>query len=74
MRERYWEEVQRNRGKILGAIAGLIISLMVMDFGFLWTAFIVGCTYLGYRVGKAMDEHKENIVEVLERLLPPRER
>ncbi|NPV70868.1 MAG: DUF2273 domain-containing protein [Firmicutes bacterium] len=74
MRERYWEEVLRNRGKMLGALAGLIISLMIMDFGFLWTAFIVACTYAGYRIGKGMDDHKENIVEILDRWFPPRDR
>lgn len=71
VRDSIWEEILRNRGKALGAAAGLIIGLMIMDFGVFWTAFIVLCTYAGYRVGKGMDDHKENIVEILDRWLPP---
>ncbi|MCR4397433.1 MAG: DUF2273 domain-containing protein [Firmicutes bacterium] len=71
MLDSIWDGILRNRRKVVGAAAGLVISVMIMDFGVFWTAFILLCTYGGYRVGKVIDDHKENIVEVLDRWLPP---
>lgn len=74
MRDNLWEKIAPHRGKILGAAAGLVISLMIMDFGFIWTAFIVLCTYVGYRIGKGMDDHKGDLADILDRYLPPANR
>lgn len=60
-----------HRGKLLGALAGLLFALLIMWAGWLWTLFIFGCTLVGYFVGKRMDDHKENLAEVLDRILPP---
>jgi uncharacterized membrane protein len=66
------EEVWDNhRGKLLGTLIGLFFALVIMWAGFLWAIFIFGCTFVGFFIGKRMDEHKENLAEVLDRILPP---
>jgi uncharacterized membrane protein len=74
-----WEKISAellsvHRGKFFGVILGLITGLAVMRFGFLWTAFIFVCTYVGYHIGKRVDENKENLVDIIERYLPPGDR
>lgn len=63
-----------HRGKMIGALLGLLLALMIMRFGLLWTAFIVLCTFVGYHIGKRFDENKEGIIEIVERYLPPGDR
>ncbi len=60
-----------HRGKFLGSLFGLLFALSVMAIGLLWTLFWMLCVLIGYQVGKKMDEEKENLVDVLERYLPP---
>lgn len=60
-----------HRGKMLGALGGVILALMVMRYGLGWTGFIVLCGYVGYRLGKHVDDEKESFLRVIERYLPP---
>lgn len=65
------EEIwQQHSGKLVGAAAGLVIGICIIAFGFFHTLFVGLCVMIGYVVGKRIDE-KENIVEILEKLLPP---
>ncbi|MDQ7792990.1 MAG: DUF2273 domain-containing protein [bacterium] len=69
---RSWTEVFReHRGKILGSLAGLVFGLMVLMVGLLWTLFIGLCVFVGYLVGRRVDEGKEDLLDMLDRLLPP---
>jgi len=71
-----WEEVLRDlvdnhRGKILGGLIGLVFALMIIRFGFFWSIFIGICVLAGYFIGKRMDDNKEDLVDVLDKFLPP---
>jgi uncharacterized membrane protein len=63
-----WEN---HRGKLLGSLAGLLTALLIMWVGFLWTFFVLVCVLVGFAIGKRMDDHKEDLVDVLDRILPP---
>lgn len=54
-----------HRGKIIGVLVGLSISLSVIFWGFLKTLFIVVCVVLGYLGGKQLDDQ----VDIKDRLL-----
>lgn len=60
-----------HRGKLLGTLLGLFVALLIIWVGLLWAMFILVCMAIGYFVGKRMDDHKENLAEVLDRFLPP---
>lgn len=67
-----WAEIiSEHRGRILGALIGLLFGLMVLWVGLLWTLFIGLCVLAGYFVGRRLDENKEDLLEMLDRLLPP---
>lgn len=63
--------LRRNRGRLLGLTIGLSIGFGVKYLGFLWTLFISVCAVVGYFVGKRLDENHEDLLELLDRVLPP---
>ncbi|MCL6451683.1 MAG: DUF2273 domain-containing protein [Acetobacteraceae bacterium] len=72
MTEKTFREIwQHHRGKILGSLAGLVFSLLVVAVGFLWALFIGFCVGVGYLVGKRLDEEQEHVLDILSRILPP---
>lgn len=71
-----WEQllrdlIENHRGKLLGALFGLVFALMIIRFGFWWSLFIAAFVFVGYWIGKRMDDHKEDLVDVLDKFLPP---
>lgn len=65
------EEIWQNHsGKIIGVVLGFTLGLFIILFGFFRTFFILLCVGAGFLVGKRIDE-KENIMEILDKLLPP---
>lgn len=62
--------VTHHRGKVLGSLIGLVLALMVIRFGILWTIFIAFSVAVGYIIGKRFDDDKDDLFEVLERLWP----
>ncbi|MGI6093294.1 MAG: DUF2273 domain-containing protein [Veillonellaceae bacterium] len=71
MDAKLWEEIWQNHsGKIVGAVAGLLIGIFIIAFGFFRTLLVLLCVAAGYIVGKRIDE-KEEITDILDRLLPP---
>lgn len=69
-----WRElVSTHRGRLLGLMVGLGISLLMITLGFLKTFFVVVCAAVGYYIGRRLD-HRESLGEILERLLPPKGR
>lgn len=60
-----------HRYKVIGGLGGLVLALMVVRFGFLWTLFIALVSGTGYWVGKRLDEEPESLVRIFERLMPP---
>lgn len=67
----YLEWIITHRGKILGALAGLLISLSVIFWGVLKTLLIVIFVVLGYLVGKQLDD-RVDIKDLILRLLGER--
>ena len=71
-----WENVlseimRHHRGKFLGILFGLIFAVLVISFGFLQTIFIACCIYIGYIIGKRLDDN-ESLKDVMERLFRER--
>lgn len=65
------EVLRYHRGKLTGALVGLLFALLVLAFGFLQTIFIALCMFIGYIIGKRIDDN-ESIREVMERLFKER--
>ncbi|UNC92548.1 DUF2273 domain-containing protein [Candidatus Contubernalis alkaliaceticus] len=66
-----WNELLiENMGKILGAVAGLILGFIFLRFGFLKGSFIMVCMVLGIYLGAVM-EKSHNWENFLENLWPP---
>lgn len=61
---------QNHNGKIVGAVIGLFIGIFIITFGFFRTFFVLLCMVAGYIIGKRIDE-KEDIMDILEKMLPP---
>lgn len=57
-------------GKILGILIGLFVGIFIITFGFFRTMIVLFCVVAGYIIGKRIDE-KEEITDILEKLLPP---
>lgn len=74
-RSRFWwvaaQFLRRHRGKILGIIIGLWAGFGIRFLGLLWTLFISACVFVGYFVGRRLDENQEGLLEFLDRVLPP---
>ncbi|NLY83928.1 MAG: DUF2273 domain-containing protein, partial [Acholeplasmataceae bacterium] len=58
------------RGRLVGALFGLTIGTMFLVLGFFKTIFLLICITAGYLLGKRID-NKEDLLDVLDRLLPP---
>lgn len=71
MNSKLLEEIWQNHsGKLLGVLLGFLFGILVITFGFFRTLFVVFCVIAGYVVGKRIDQ-KEDIMEILDKLLPP---
>jgi len=63
--------IRRNRGRVLGVVVGLWVGFGIMELGILWTLFISLCVGIGYFIGRRLDESQENLLDFLDRVLPP---
>jgi uncharacterized membrane protein len=70
-REDVREFFAHHRGKFFGSLLGLVVAILVMRVGLLWTLFIAALVLTGYLVGKHLDDEQDNLLEALTRLLPP---
>lgn len=67
-----WRDIAENhRGKVLGALCGLVFALLMLRFGFFQALFIALLVLVGFLIGKRLDETKEDLWDLLDRLLPP---
>lgn len=64
------EWINNNKRKFLGGLFGFIISILILTIGFFKTLFIIICTVLGYILG-TKSYTKKDLVDLLERILPP---
>lgn len=57
MFEKYFIYIMNeHRGKAIGVSLGLLASVLFISFGFWQTLFIVLCIFIGYQVGKKLDQ------------------
>jgi uncharacterized membrane protein len=71
MDRKLFEEIwQQHSGKIVGVGLGFVLGILIIIFGFFQTLFVMFCVVAGFVIGKRIDE-KEDILEILDRLLPP---
>lgn len=61
--------LEEHRGKVLGAIIGLMFGLLVAVFNFWKAIFIALCAVAGYHIGKKFD-HKGNFKDFWDRIFP----
>lgn len=64
----YW--IRNNKRKFFGGLIGFILSILILSIGFFKTFFIVLLTIVGIVVG-SKSYTKRQILEFLERILPP---
>lgn len=64
----YYKE---HKGRVIGALVGLVVALAVIWFGILGALFIAICAFVGYYIGKKMESDKNFWRKILDRLLPP---
>jgi len=49
--------VTEHRGKVIGVLLGLLASILFISYGFWRTMFIMFCIFIGYFIGKKMDDN-----------------
>lgn len=57
-------------GKLAGGLLGFLLGMFILWLGFFQTLFLLLCVTVGYVIGKRIDE-KEDIADILDKLLPP---
>ncbi len=65
----FWKWLENNTGKALGLLAGLILGIVYLIFGFFDTLVFFLIVSAGLYVGNKLDK-KEDLAEVLDRILP----
>jgi uncharacterized membrane protein len=66
-----FEQLKTHNSAWIGALIGLILGLFLILFGFWETLFILILTGVGYYIGKKFFSNKEDLKELLDRILPP---
>ncbi|MCC0562595.1 DUF2273 domain-containing protein [Brevibacillus borstelensis] len=64
-----WELLWEHKGKLLGVAAGLFFGIIYLLVGFWDTLVFVVFVATGYYIGRKLD-HKEDLREILDRILP----
>jgi uncharacterized membrane protein len=71
MENNFWLAIwEYHSGKIVGTLGGLFLGILVITLGFFKALFVLMCMTLGFLIGKRIDQ-KEDIMEILDRILPP---
>lgn len=65
------ELLHHHRGKIFGIALGLTFGLLVIFIGFLQTVFIACCIFIGYIIGKRIDDN-EGFRELMDKIFKDR--
>lgn len=62
----------RHRGKLVGALCGFLLGVLMAVVGVFWGLVIFGLTAGGFLLGRRFDEDREGLEEWLERLFQER--
>ena len=60
-----------NVASLIGALIGLVMSVLIITIGWVKTVFIVLFVVAGYYVGKRLSRDRECIKKFLDKILPP---
>lgn len=73
-REEFYEELlkmfKKDKGKIIGALIGLLAGILFLLIGFFKTLLIIICTLIGLYLGSRWDVEGD-IKKILHKILPP---
>ncbi|MFF0826930.1 DUF2273 domain-containing protein [Brevibacillus sp. NPDC003359] len=64
-----WELLLEHKGKLMGILAGLFFGIIYLLVGFWDTLVCVVFVGTGYYIGRKLD-HKEDLREILDKILP----
>ena len=59
---------EKNSGKIIGSLIGLILAILILIIGLLKTVFILTLVTLGYFIGTKVDRG-EDLIEFAKKIL-----
>lgn len=71
MMRRFYKFYRNYRQCINGAIIGLVLGLMFVILGIFKTLVIAACIFVGFFLGKKVNEDKDFFKKLLDRILPP---
>ncbi|SMB94861.1 Small integral membrane protein [Desulfonispora thiosulfatigenes DSM 11270] len=72
MLEKILDEVlTHHKGKFFGILIGLLFSVLVISVGLLETIFIAVCIYIGFVVGKRVDQN-ESFYSIIDKVFRER--
>lgn len=60
-----------HQGGMLGSLAGFLVAVAILIFGFFKVLFIAILAGVGYYIGKRIHDDKDYIKNLLDRVLPP---
>ncbi len=69
--KRLFEELKAHNSAFIGGFIGFILALFFILFGFWKTLFVLILTGVGYYIGKKFFSNKEDLKELLDKILPP---
>ncbi len=62
----------RHRGKLIGALCGFLLGVLMAVVGVFWGLVIFVLTAAGFVLGRRFDEDREGLAEWLDRLFQER--
>ena len=62
---------KRHKGRINGAIIGLVIAILIISFGIINSILIALFVFAGYYIGKKLENDKNFIRKLFDKLFPP---
>lgn len=71
IKEEYLKYISNNPKKVIGALIGLLIGILILTIGFLKTILLALTTFLGFYIGSRYNI-EEDIKDLLIRIIPDR--
>lgn len=69
--KRFLTDLKLHNTGVIGSLIGFGLGLFLILFGFWKTLFVLLLTGAGYYIGKKFFSNKEDLKELLDRIIPP---
>ncbi|MHB1485389.1 MAG: DUF2273 domain-containing protein [Saccharofermentanales bacterium] len=69
--KRIFDEFKKFDVAVIGGSLGFVLGLFLILFGFWKTLFVFFLTGAGYYIGKKFFNNKDDLKDLLDRILPP---